>query len=163
MVGPNGIGKSTILKLISGELQPSSGTVFRSAKVTIIQLLNLCNEKYYGQLFVLRGCNNLSSLEPWTIVQLETTELLFSFTCIHLIVFKFPLQVRIAVFSQHHVDGLDLTSNPLLYMMRCFPVSFFFASLTVFCLLYCHFLSFQVYIILRMYVSTVHNHLSLLP
>lgn len=61
MVGPNGIGKSTILKLIAGELQPSSGTVFRSTKV------------------------------------------------------------RIAVFSQHHVDGLDLTSNPLLYMMRCFP------------------------------------------
>ncbi|KAI3469102.1 hypothetical protein Pfo_025765 [Paulownia fortunei] len=61
MVGANGIGKSTILKLISGDLQPSSGTVFRSAKV------------------------------------------------------------RIAVFSQHHVDGLDLSSNPLLYMMRCFP------------------------------------------
>lgn len=35
MVGPNGIGKSTILKLIAGELQPSSGTVFRSAKVHI--------------------------------------------------------------------------------------------------------------------------------
>ena len=33
------------------------------------------------------------------------------------------LQVRIAVFSQHHVDGLDLSSNPLLYMMRCYPVS----------------------------------------
>lgn len=33
MVGPNGIGKSTILKLIAGELQPTSGTVFRSAKV----------------------------------------------------------------------------------------------------------------------------------
>ncbi|KAG5382763.1 hypothetical protein IGI04_034233 [Brassica rapa subsp. trilocularis] len=61
MVGANGIGKSTILKLISGELQPSSGTVFRSAKV------------------------------------------------------------RVAVFSQHHVDGLDLSSNPLLYMMRCYP------------------------------------------
>lgn len=61
MVGPNGIGKSTILKLISGDLQPSSGTVFRSAKV------------------------------------------------------------RIAVFSQHHVDGLDLSSNPLLYLMRSFP------------------------------------------
>ncbi|GMN31415.1 hypothetical protein TIFTF001_003244 [Ficus carica] len=61
MVGPNGIGKSTILKLIAGDLQPTSGTVFRSAKV------------------------------------------------------------RIAVFSQHHVDGLDLSSNPLLYMMRCYP------------------------------------------
>lgn len=35
VVGPNGIGKSTILKLIAGELQPSSGTVFRSAKVSI--------------------------------------------------------------------------------------------------------------------------------
>lgn len=33
------------------------------------------------------------------------------------------LQVRMAVFSQHHVDGLDLSSNPLLYMMRCYPVS----------------------------------------
>ncbi|GJQ94547.1 hypothetical protein Tco_0005686 [Tanacetum coccineum] len=31
--------------------------------------------------------------------------------------------VCITVFSQHHVDGLDLTSNPLLYMMRCFPVT----------------------------------------
>ncbi|CAA7399078.1 unnamed protein product [Spirodela intermedia] len=61
MVGPNGIGKSTILKLISGDLQPSSGTVYHSAKV------------------------------------------------------------RMAVFSQHHVDGLDLSSNPLLYMMRCYP------------------------------------------
>lgn len=36
VVGPNGIGKSTILKLIAGELQPISGTVFRSAKVAYI-------------------------------------------------------------------------------------------------------------------------------
>lgn len=40
VVGPNGIGKSTLLKLISGELEPISGTVFRSAKV-IISHLNL--------------------------------------------------------------------------------------------------------------------------
>ncbi|KAM0852654.1 hypothetical protein ACQ4PT_051619 [Festuca glaucescens] len=42
--------------------------------------------------------------------------------------------VRMAVFSQHHVDGLDLTVNPLLYMMRCFPVvrkvGFAFAKIT---------------------------------
>lgn len=37
------------------------------------------------------------------------------------------IQVRIAVFSQHHVDGLDLSSNPLLYMMRCYPVSSLFS------------------------------------
>ena len=35
------------------------------------------------------------------------------------------LQVRMAVFSQHHVDGLDLSSTPLLYMAHCFPVSIF--------------------------------------
>lgn len=41
VVGPNGIGKSTILKLIAGELQPSSGTVFRSAKVIYITAVKL--------------------------------------------------------------------------------------------------------------------------
>ncbi|KAL5230748.1 hypothetical protein ABZP36_029524 [Zizania latifolia] len=30
-------------------------------------------------------------------------------------------KVRMAVFNQHHVDGLDLTVNPLLYMMKCYP------------------------------------------
>lgn len=45
------------------------------------------------------------------------------------------LQVRIAVFSQHHVDGLDLSSNPLLYMMRCYPVSSLY-SLIINCVLY---------------------------
>jgi ABC-type cobalamin/Fe3+-siderophores transport system ATPase subunit len=44
VVGPNGIGKSTILKLIAGELQPSSGTVFRSAKVI--------NLYYSGKVFL---------------------------------------------------------------------------------------------------------------
>lgn len=45
VVGPNGIGKSTILKLIAGELQPSSGTVFRSAKVSYTCFLEIsyCN------------------------------------------------------------------------------------------------------------------------
>lgn len=30
-------------------------------------------------------------------------------------------QVRLATFSQHHVDGLDLALTPLQYMMRSFP------------------------------------------
>lgn len=31
------------------------------------------------------------------------------------------LQVRLAVFSQHHVDGLDLALTPLQYMAKTFP------------------------------------------
>lgn len=42
------------------------------------------------------------------------------------------LQVRIAVFNQHHVDGLDLSSNPLLYMMRCYPVSSLYSVIITF-------------------------------
>ena len=30
-------------------------------------------------------------------------------------------KVRLAVFSQHHVDGLDLALTPLRYMAKCFP------------------------------------------
>lgn len=30
-------------------------------------------------------------------------------------------KVRLAVFSQHHVDGLDLALTPLQYMAKCFP------------------------------------------
>ncbi|KAL4442757.1 hypothetical protein ABPG77_006751 [Micractinium sp. CCAP 211/92] len=61
IVGPNGIGKSTLLGLISGELQPTRGHVYRNPKV------------------------------------------------------------RLAVFSQHHVDGLDLALTPLQYMLKVFP------------------------------------------
>ncbi|GBG74985.1 hypothetical protein CBR_g19498 [Chara braunii] len=61
VVGSNGIGKSTMLKLISGELEPTSGTVYRSPKV------------------------------------------------------------RMAIFNQHHVDGLDLAYTPLQYLSKCFP------------------------------------------
>ena len=43
-------------------------------------------------------------------------------TC-HLLFFKKKSQpqVRLAVFSQHHVDGLDLALSPLQYMLKVFP------------------------------------------
>eukprot|EP00197_Chlamydomonas_leiostraca_P008797 CAMPEP_0202864636 /NCGR_PEP_ID=MMETSP1391-20130828/4798_1 /ASSEMBLY_ACC=CAM_ASM_000867 /TAXON_ID=1034604 /ORGANISM="Chlamydomonas leiostraca, Strain SAG 11-49" /LENGTH=767 /DNA_ID=CAMNT_0049544399 /DNA_START=78 /DNA_END=2381 /DNA_ORIENTATION=- len=61
IVGPNGIGKSTLLGLISGHLQPTQGHITRNPKV------------------------------------------------------------RLAVFSQHHVDGMDLALTPLASMQRAYP------------------------------------------
>ena len=46
------------------------------------------------------------------------------------------LQVRMAVFSQHHVDGLDMSKSPLLYLCHSFPVSTFKAPQKLLCL--CH-------------------------
>ena len=61
IVGPNGIGKSTLLGLICGALTATAGHVARS---------NKC---------------------------------------------------RIAVFAQHHVEGLDMTTSPLGVLVRAFP------------------------------------------
>lgn len=190
MVGPNGIGKSTILNLIAGELQPSSGTVFRSAKVCCMHigavsycfpLLQLISSLFSGVCshwlvvaYVIYSVNKICSnclcqslascpyfsralktllrtllvlycRHVWSIAvgflsSFETV--LIEYYChFYWILSFYPMrpggtcgcmvshcmlymQVRIAVFSQHHVDGLDLSSNPLLYMMRCFPVSF---------------------------------------
>lgn len=61
IVGPNGIGKSTLLNLIGGSLEPTSGTVVRNPRV------------------------------------------------------------RLATFSQHHVDGLDLALTPIAIMCKGYP------------------------------------------
>ncbi len=61
IVGPNGIGKSTLLGLIGGTLTPTGGYITRSPKC------------------------------------------------------------RIAVFAQHHVDGMDLSLSALAAMVRAFP------------------------------------------
>jgi ATP-binding cassette subfamily F protein 3 len=60
LVGPNGVGKTTLLNLMNGLLSPQTGHVARNNKV------------------------------------------------------------RIASFSQHHVDDLDMTLTPLTYMQGCF-------------------------------------------
>ncbi|KAJ9529814.1 hypothetical protein QJQ45_022248, partial [Haematococcus lacustris] len=62
IVGPNGIGKSTLLGLISGHLQETSGRITRNPKV------------------------------------------------------------RLAIFSQHHVDGMDLALTPLAAMQALYPL-----------------------------------------
>ncbi|KAL6782230.1 GCN20 [Auxenochlorella protothecoides x Auxenochlorella symbiontica] len=61
IVGPNGIGKSTMLGLISGTLEPTKGFIHRNSKL------------------------------------------------------------RLGIFSQHHVDGLDLALTPLQYLAKCYP------------------------------------------
>mmetsp|Transcript_18986 Transcript_18986/g.32470 ORF Transcript_18986/g.32470 Transcript_18986/m.32470 type:complete len:755 (+) Transcript_18986:110-2374(+) len=61
IVGPNGIGKSTLLSLISGHLQATTGMVNRNSKI------------------------------------------------------------RLATFSQHHVDGMDLALTPLVALKHAFP------------------------------------------
>eukprot|EP00890_Picochlorum_soloecismus_P002952 jgi/Picsp_1/3658/NSC_06495-R1_abc transporter family protein len=61
LVGGNGIGKSTLLNLISGKLEPLKGYVYVNPKL------------------------------------------------------------RVATFSQHHVDGLDLAMTPLQYLASCYP------------------------------------------
>jgi ATP-binding cassette, subfamily F, member 3 len=63
LVGPNGVGKSTLLKLILGELEPQSGTVNRNSKL------------------------------------------------------------RMACFTQHHINQLDLTATPVDFLLRVFPGS----------------------------------------
>ncbi len=60
LVGPNGVGKTTLLNLMNGTLQAQQGHVTRNNKV------------------------------------------------------------RIASFSQHHVDDLDMTATPVSYMQGCF-------------------------------------------
>ena len=62
IVGPNGIGKSTLLGLIGGALAPTAGYITRSPKC------------------------------------------------------------RIAVFAQHHVDGLELALSPLASICRTYPL-----------------------------------------
>ena len=60
LVGPNGVGKTTLLNLMQGVLDPQTGHVSRNPKV------------------------------------------------------------RMAAFSQHHVDDLDMTATPVSYMQGCF-------------------------------------------
>jgi len=61
IVGPNGVGKSTLIKLLLGELEPQGGAVARNGKL------------------------------------------------------------RIAVFTQHHVNQLDLAATPVDFLARAFP------------------------------------------
>jgi hypothetical protein len=85
--------------LISGTLEPVKGHITRNPKVRLPPMsrraVQLCS---YAALHP----------PPPVCAPLHT------FICLQ-------TQVRLAVFSQHHVDGLDLALSPLQIMLRAYP------------------------------------------
>ena len=51
LVGRNGVGKSTMLKLFSGELMPDSGTVWRQQGITVAALKQDVPSGFDGTIF----------------------------------------------------------------------------------------------------------------
>ncbi|HEY9877196.1 MAG TPA: ATP-binding cassette domain-containing protein [Leptolyngbyaceae cyanobacterium] len=71
LVGPNGIGKSTLLKLLVGQLLPSTGTIIRNCKIYYLPQISTIVQDRTGSLF-----DFLSSLsdEWWAIENLLQTQ-----------------------------------------------------------------------------------------
>jgi ATP-binding cassette subfamily F protein uup len=51
LLGRNGVGKSSILKLLEGKLRPDSGTILRQRGITIASLEQDVSSKYVGTIF----------------------------------------------------------------------------------------------------------------
>jgi energy-coupling factor transporter ATP-binding protein EcfA2 len=142
-VGPNGIGKSTLLGLISGELEPTRGHVQRNSKVRGRAGgwpgVKVPEPGGQGNGLVRGGCLSVGKrgapAGAWHAVghpfsstgacsqppPPATTRPLPRRTALLYCPAVPLLQVRLAVFSQHHVDGLDLALTPLQYMCKIYP------------------------------------------
>lgn len=72
IVGENGVGKSTLLKLIIGQLQPDSGSVIMSQNTTIA---------YYAQEFEILNENEtiLDNVKSYDFTESETRSMLANF------------------------------------------------------------------------------------
>jgi energy-coupling factor transporter ATP-binding protein EcfA2 len=138
IVGPNGIGKSTLLGLISGALEPVTGHITRNPKVGRQQQQQQQQQQQHSPC---RGC--AQTVASWhlmrtsrrvciTLLQQEQHPLTQPFNCRYSTVKAACVrcrlcaaclcllpaadtaatpQVRLATFSQHHVDGMDLALN----------------------------------------------------
>lgn len=124
IVGPNGIGKSTLLGLISGHLQPTTGYVTRNPKASC-QAQTSCSScvslpctSSRAQLssseaaLASLACARAAPAPSDSMVTRSVLSACSPLPAVHAAL-GCAAQVRLAVFSQHHVDGMDLALTPL--------------------------------------------------
>lgn len=103
LVGPNGIGKTTLLNLMNGNLRPDTGHVSRNTRrgpACASRCRRSPAPQNYSYVFSLRRRHSPAD---------------------HQSTLPARRRVRIASFSQHHVDDLEMTATPLSHLQHCFP------------------------------------------
>ena len=78
LVGDNGAGKSSLLKLIAGTLQPTTGTVERAGRVTAILELGAGFHPDFSGRDNLRFGGSLIGIDPARMAELEPSIIAFS-------------------------------------------------------------------------------------
>ena len=74
VVGPNGIGKTTFMKILAGEIKPDTGALQQTAKISYKpQYVSYEGEKTVGELF---ENTNIEQIKTWLLKPLEIEDLL---------------------------------------------------------------------------------------